>query len=225
LNDTNSYVCQIYTDCIWIGCAKNGTCMGVQAPLDGSFCGANKICLNFECVEEKPSELINSNIKNQCPGGVNQEISFFNSPIVFFSYFSYEFLKESKSCENYLSNSSLTNRQIIRIDVCEDGYLTPLVCCERCIMFRLNNCNNNLPCTCESFKNSNPCFNNGKCTTIKSRIGSSVYNTAFKCICKTGYKGLEVILKFCKKTKINAHFYDLKRTLVLRRRSMHIASL
>ena len=61
LNNKMSYACQIYTNnCMSLGCAFNGTCVGRNAPLDGSFCAENKICLFFECVDPRFGFRVNS---------------------------------------------------------------------------------------------------------------------------------------------------------------------
>ena len=207
LNNSKSYVCETYrNECNYLSCAFNGNCVGKQAPLDGSYCGFNKICLYFECINpyvsysnlssqvftqalsfkypdkfEKASELL----RNYCPLGTTQELKAVSSPVP--DKYGFHLIAKHRQCETILSNRDITDLQ----HVCTSHHIVNLVCCERCIKFNFNKCVrqpcNNVP-TCETL-GSNPCFNDGKCITNTSLINSDTADVAFSCECPKSFKG------------------------------------
>ena len=177
-NDPKSYSCGIVKDqCVWALCvASDGTCSDEWISLlDGTYCGENKICYQFECVNKnvssnsdklkKSSELL----QLQCPQGASLEKQFSNRNLLINGV---ESLKSG--CEHFISNSGYNACNGALDNVLD---ISDVVCCEECIMFR-KNLNHNV-----CGMNPNPCFNDGECVT------SQTAGTAFRCECKKGYNG------------------------------------
>jgi hypothetical protein len=185
MNDPNSYSCGFYlNDCISISCVDiKGHCVHqVLSALDGGYCGENKICIKYKCVDatrykEVPSSTSESSLtqqlkkssqllRNTCPQGASLEKQFRQRNL---KATGYEELKYKGDCEKLITSSGISGICIGLIY----SHVSDIVCCERCLMHQKaqwqNNCQNN------------PCFNGGTCI-IQS-------GGAFKCKCGDNYYG------------------------------------
>jgi len=192
MNDPNSYSCGVYLDeCIVIYCVdKNGQCeLQVLSALDGGYCGENKICIKYKCVDAtRYKEVASSSsesspltqqlkrssklLRNTCPQGASLEKQFRQRNL---KASGFEELKHKGDCEKLITSSG-------KSDVCIGliySHVSDIVCCERCLMHQKAQSHNN----CQN----NPCFNGGTCV-IQS-------GGAFKCKCGDNYHGKSIKFK------------------------------
>ena len=209
-NDSQSYACGLQNECTYMKCVHGNKCIGGHVPLDGTTCQGNKICLFFKCVDPYlkevanhseifPISLANSKYPNKfqssardlatkCPNGASQELKAIKNP-----YEDFNLLQAYGSCDKMLADKNIATDS----STCIGNHVANIVCCEKCIKYKLNECRNG-KCkritTCESLK-QNPCFNDGKCITEKSIMESPTSGAAFTCKCPKGYYGNKNIIK------------------------------
>jgi hypothetical protein len=172
--------------------------------MDGTRCGEEKICHSAQCLSiEKVNAMNgvqqglgnpNSNyfsdrlrnsarlLRELCPQGTDQEE-----------------LAETHGYMKHTCDDALLN---YNYDLC-NGLPYMLVCCEKCLKYKLNKCANcsdetrrgcmrqHHECeivTCENLT-ENPCYNGGVCVTNRSELNIVTAKTAFYCKCPKGYSG------------------------------------
>ena len=146
---------------------------------DGSKCRYNRVYYQTECIDEidflkrsnfkfpffRNKNLTSSfeNLRNKCPQGPLDEKN----------------LERKNKCEENLLNDHKTGRRYCL----KSSYKTQ--CCEYCLQYEIVNLINLTKFKCESFRDQNPCFNNGQCLNLNSSRNLQ----GFYCNCKIPYKG------------------------------------
>lgn len=146
-------------------------------------------------------------LRGLCPSGASQEQTAHDNP--------HPSLNGFKSCESAILNqpASLNYERCSTLDPLYD------VCCEKCLLHRMNNCTqkayweeqqkqpSHKLCrvklmTCGDFNGGDsPCFNGGKCEDLENAaVSSHDALAAFKCQCKKGFKGRSFY--FCREFEI-----------------------
>jgi len=143
-------------------------------------------------------------LRSLCPSGTSQEDIAIRNPHPELI----QSLGDKKSCEAAI----LDTKRLLNYARCSPEDPLFDICCEKCLMYRLNNCTsktdmisdsseNLYECyrlnTCEDFVGKNPCFNDGTCVSDYGlsdlRKQHREVLVAFKCICKRGFKGDNIL--------------------------------